>query len=414
MNKVVLWGWSEPDQIRAVEIFSQRSDVEVVDWIADVKMASKSYVNFLYNPPDLGRLTLSIEAEPLTAEELLKFMDMFSREKRAKGSDYHEQLHLAKNYFRYFLWLLESKRVTHLLFSIVPIIGIDYLCYLAAKRLNVAVTMCYQSIFADKFFFCHALEDFGAYKAVDAKAVTDKPKIDWGFKKDLFYMKGAVRMNREVNPWWRWLRESIRYGLRKSSKPMPYAGVIQNFIQAKEFKKYYLQVAKQASEIDVQKKYAYFPLHLQPELTTTGLGGQYSDQLDAIDRLSQMLPDDWFIYVKENPKQGHDQRGAEFYRRLEAMDKVVYIGKEVDTYWLMHHSQFVATITGTAGWESITGGKPCLVFGLAWYVSLPGVVQYKSDICLEDVLSAKIDRNEQEVAFDNLMSKTRVGILDKV
>ena len=71
-------------------------------------------------------------------------------------------------------------------------------------------------------------------------------------------MKGAVRMNREVNPWWRWLRESIRYGLRKSSKPMPYAGVIQNFIQAKEFKKYYLQVAKQASEIDVQKSMRIF------------------------------------------------------------------------------------------------------------------------------------------------------------
>ncbi len=414
MNKILLWGWSEPDQSMAAKTFLKRSDVELVDWIADADIASKSYVDFLYNPPNLGRFNLGIKADPLTGDELIKFMDMFSREKRAKGLDCHEQVNLAKNYFRFFLWLLESKGVTHLLFSMVPIIGFDYLCYLAAKRLNVSVTMCYQSIFADKFFFCHTLEDFGSFGEVDSRVVTSKPKIDWGFKKDLFYMKGTVRMNRRVNPWLRWIRETIRFGLRKSSKPMSYAGVIQNFIQAKEYEKYYSYASKQTSAIDIHKKYAYFPLHLQPELTTTGLGGQYSDQLDAIDRLSKMLPEDWFIYVKENPKQGHEQRGAEFYRRLAAIDKAVYIGKDADTYWLMQHSQFVATITGTAGWESVTGGKPCLVFGLAWYVSLPGAVKYEPNISLEEVLSVKIDQEEQVVAFEKLISKTREGILDGV
>ncbi len=415
MKRVVLWGWSEADQIKAVDIFQQRTDVKVVDWVADINIAHKKYIDFLYNAPNFDQISLIRRAPAsMTADELLKFLDMFSREKRSKGMDLHEQLNVAKNYFRYFLWMLESKDVTHVLFSIVPIIGFDYLCYLAAKRLKLSVTMCYQSIFPDKFFFCHTLEDFGSFKEVKSKEIVTKPKIDWGFKKDLFYMKGTVRMNRQVSPWARLIRETMRYGLRKSSKPMRYSGVVENFIQAKEFQTYYPQFAKQAHDISIEKKYAYFPLHLQPELTTTGLGGGYSDQLDAIERLSEMLPKEWLIYVKENPKQGHEQRAAEFFRRLAAIDKVVYVGKEVDTYWLMHHSQFVATITGTAGWESITGGKPCLIFGLAWYESLPGVVRYTPSTTLENVLGENILKTEQISALDALLTKTRMGILDKV
>ena len=215
MNNVVLWGWSETDQVTAVEIFRRRSDVTVVDWIADVQVAQKRYIDFLYNPPDLGRFSLARHDFALTGNELLKFMDMFSREKRAKGLDYHEQSNLAKNYFRYFLWLLQEKQATHVLFSIVPIIGFDYLCYLAAKRLKLSVTMCYQSIFADRFFFCHTLDDFGNFEEVASKETVDPPKIDWGFKKDLFYMKGAIRMNRQGNPWFRrrWKRLALQLTL---------------------------------------------------------------------------------------------------------------------------------------------------------------------------------------------------------
>ena len=69
-----------------------------------------------------------------------------------------------------------------------------------------------------------------------------------------------------------------------------------------EKKKYQANVIKCSEKnIDFNCDYVYFPLHLQPEMTTDVLGGIYCDQLLAIEKLRAMLPPNWMIYVKENP-----------------------------------------------------------------------------------------------------------------
>ena len=42
-----------------------------------------------------------------------------------------------------------------------------------------------------------------------------------------------------------------------------------------------------------------------------------------------------------------------------------------------------ATITGTVGWEAITGGKPVIIFGRAWYKTLTGVYTFSPELDLE-------------------------------
>ena len=76
-----------------------------------------------------------------------------------------------------------------------------------------------------------------------------------------------------------------------------------------------------------------------------------------------MLPDDWFIYVKENPKQKEYMRERYFFERLSLIPNTVFVDRSVDTYKLMESAQFVSTITETAAWEAITGGKNALLFG---------------------------------------------------
>lgn len=414
LKKIMLWGWMEADQRRAVTAFEARGRAEVVEWVADADFSEKSYITFLYNQPDWGSFVLDKDVEPLNAYELIKFMDMFSREKRSRGLDVHELLNIAKNYFRYFVWLLSFKKIDVVLFSVMPIIGLDYVCYLAARRLNVETVMCYQSLFPNRFFFARELEDFGIFSGVSSEILGAPPAIDWGYKKDLFYMKGQVIKSRRINPSYRLLKDFLRYGIRKSKKPMRFSGAFENYTQAKEFDENYKRYAKKQTDLDLTVDFVYFPLHLQPELTTTGMGGAFSDQLDAIEVLSEMMPPGWKVYVKENPKQGFEQRGAEFFNRIRSLANVEYLSKEVNTYALMEHSRFVATITGTAGWEAITGGKPALVFGLAWYAQMPGVVRYEKGLSVNAILSQPCDQDLQKACYSGIYQKTRLGIIDGV
>ena len=38
-------------------------------------------------------------------------------------------------------------------------------------------------------------------------------------------------------------------------------------------------------------EYVYFPLHLQPEMSTDTNGGMFTDQLLALEKLSRVMPD---------------------------------------------------------------------------------------------------------------------------
>lgn len=87
------------------------------------------------------------------------------------------------------------------------------------------------------------------------------------------------------------------------------------------------------------------------------LGGGYEDQFLALERVAQLLLEDWIIYVKENPIQTFYKCCPEFFLRLKNIRNARLVFPCTDTYDLIEHSQFVATITGTAGWEAVATGK---------------------------------------------------------
>lgn len=135
------------------------------------------------------------------------------------------------------------------------------------------------------------------------------------------------------------------------------------------------------SQPDYSEKYIILNLHYQPEMTSCPSGSIFADQQLCVDILMNHLPEDYKIYVKEHPAQfysheeGHTARLLEFYDDLKKYDRVKLIGTHIDSFKLTNHSQAVATVTGTVGWEAMALGKPVIIFGTSWYERYKGVLK---------------------------------------
>lgn len=129
---------------------------------------------------------------------------------------------------------------------------------------------------------------------------------------------------------------------------------------------------------DVSRPYVYFPLPMQPEMTTVPLGGHFGEQLNLIRTVAEALPSGWRLYVKEHPHQfvwplAARGRTRRQYELLAAIPGVDIIRLDAGSLHLAKHARAVATATGTAGFEGIGMGVPALVFGSPWYRCAPGV-----------------------------------------
>jgi len=123
----------------------------------------------------------------------------------------------------------------------------------------------------------------------------------------------------------------------------------------------------------------YFPLHYQPELTSMPGGGVFANQIRAIKVLSDGLPSNAKIFVKEHPaqfsmnlKSKSAYRQKNFYQYLLAIPGVELVPMEVHSSELQETVDATAVVTGSAGLESIIRGKPVFVFGFPYYLNAPG------------------------------------------
>ena len=133
-------------------------------------------------------------------------------------------------------------------------------------------------------------------------------------------------------------------------------------------------------------------LHYQPEETSCPTGGSYADQILIIQLLDDILPRDIKILVKEHKSQfythqeGASGRDLVFYRRInDISSRVNFISEDAEPFSLIDKAKAVVTISGTIGWESAIRGTPVLIFGRAWYESMPRIFKVKTK---EDILTA--------------------------
>jgi len=409
MNTLI-YGMHWKSQTKAIKELENEGLIDVKIWIGK---NSENHIN-------IGKLRRAkIKKEPYSGlnsqfyndiyqESFATFLDMFSRNPAQYAITHQEAVNLYNYFFDYFSKILHENRIELMIFHMFPHFGSDYLMMVIAKYMNIKMVLMYQSLIPNRFHYVTDLDDFGKFET--AKVTFDYPykKVEFGAKKVQFYMKNIKLKFKSCN--YTLLQKLRRYIFRSVGR-MTFCGLIKSHIDCLNFKYNYYKLKHDS--IDNSKKSVYFPLQMQPEMTTSTLGGIYSDQLLAIEMISNIIPDDWIINVKENPKQLEGHRGEYFFRRLSLIKKVRYISKEVNSFDLIDSCEFVANVTGTVGWEALIANKVCVVFGKAWYQEFNGIIKYHKDLTLQDILDTKIDKEKVEQDYNNLIKTTANGIVDR-
>jgi hypothetical protein len=421
MNRVCAWGFQD-ECSKVIEMLRECSEIDLVEWVglgAECKI--NSHALFDGNFKDYPCEDADEELYETVYKHIATFFNMYGRKHKEETSynsrNVYDYIDLFNRYFNLFRHLLVSRKIDLVVFANFPHEGPDMILYLLAKSLGLETILFYQSIFPNKSFVVRNLDDFGLFEEIPNLCEPRECSIERTHKKELFYMNSVTEFQYPSRRVHRKLRITPRrlLGLmfRKYTEEVfsPELGhAITKYHKSKTYLEDMASICESA--IDSEKKYVYFPLHLQPELTTSLLGGKYCDQVLAIERLSNILPKDWFIYVKENPKQTEFMRGDWFFKRLRTISNIRVISPQINTYDLIKNCEFVATVTGTAGWEAITGGTKVLIFGNAWYRSMPGVFQYSEDIDIQHILDAVIDHSEVEKQLALLQAKMVDGIVN--
>lgn len=175
---------------------------------------------------------------------------------------------------------------------------------------------------------------------------------------------------------------------------------------------------------EIPEKFIVFFLHLQPERTTLPEGYGFTQQYKAITLLNELIPNDWKIVVKEHPATFYRYctpmgRWPGYYQALAALDKVVLVPLEADTYELMEHSKAVSTIAGTVNRESMMMGKPVIMFGLDFYFGEKpeGIYFYQDNASLKAFLDSidnlaadDIKKSFHEYTLNYMMTTGTIGL----
>ena len=326
---------------------------------------------------------------------------------------------------------LAEQQINLVLFFDFPHLFTDTLCYQIAKSKGIETLIVSPSFYPDYFFSSRNIEDHGLLPKVFDNQSFDPHIIDSEEVTEWSYMEGTKQFRGELGSlnWMGILMLITHLFAVEPSKLVRIKFLLKTINRMRvissalprwryPFKKYFCiqhldyfetLLEHENSTVDLDCKFVYFPLQLQPELTTSALGKEYSDQLLAIEKLSNLLTDDYSIFVKENPKQGGQMRGPQFFRRLHRISKARWLPSYSNTHELIDKCQFVATVTGTAGWEAIQKGKNVLVFGRPWYRNLTGAIPFCDGLTLEEISNSPIDHAELENQMGYLMSRIHDG-----
>lgn len=433
MKNVILWGFTFRDARESLGALNN-SVINIKKWIISEDLSRDEFysnyeIEFTSGWHNKGYFAAGECAEKYITDYIYDNLPMllqnFARDEFVYRLPHYEYINIINMLVNHYYAMLKQG-VDMVVFEDIPHGGSGLTMYMVAKAMGIKTLMLVPAYEAGYFTYCYSIEDYGIFAdASDYCEELDDIVIKKEYKKDIAYMTpemmakdlGKHSMSYYFQPllspkyyFWKkkvlWKEQQAKYLNLYDFLEKKIIRSVGRYFQHRCYNK---NNSKTVQYVDFKKKYVYFPLHLQPEMTTDVLGGKYTDQLLAIEKLHKILPNDWYIYVKENPKQKSYMRGRYFFERLSLIPNVVFVDRTIDTYKLMESAQFVSTITGTAAWEAITGGKNALIFGRVWFDHFPGIFRFEEIESIQEILQYRISHDDIQKKTNGLRRKLIKG-----
>ena len=152
-------------------------------------------------------------------------------------------------------------------------------------------------------------------------------------------------------------------------------------------------------EPDYNEKFIIYPLHFQPEASTSVNAWPFVDQLSVIKNIAFSLPDGYKLYVKPHPN-GFGYGGVKFYKKIRAIPRVKLIPYFINPKELIVASAGVITLAGTMGFEALMLKKPVFLFGNIFYEVHPYCSKIENLYSLPEILTKGLDRKYDQKKFE--------------
>ncbi len=337
----------------------------------------------------------------------------WSREFVNDWSDYEHLFSLAFDHAWY--WI-QTNQIETIVYSNVPHQGTAVVQFHLAQILGIKTRIFIQSQFAGRSWLVNHWNDLGNFTSCDPGKSFD---VDVSQPEEAPFYMGSVRseMDRRFRVFVHKLRSRSMVslgltGITPEGRRRSFQRNMNRWQRAVQDEYYMKNASTYFNETPGDEPYVYFPLHLQPEMTTDILGGIYADQLSALETLREITPESTSIYVKENPKQMGRLRGKAFFKRLTGISNVKLLSRNIPSFELIEKSIAVATISGTAGWEALRLGKPAIAFGDAFWNRLPGAFRITEEIDWSDIKKFSFNRDKLAKASNKIGRHAHPGICD--
>ncbi|MCM8811730.1 MAG: hypothetical protein NC910_01590 [Candidatus Omnitrophica bacterium] len=196
---------------------------------------------------------------------------------------------------------------------------------------------------------------------------------------------------------------------------MPLRASLERALKARRTALYnHLLASTQTAVLPEAERFFFFPLQYEPEISLSTQGRGWHKQLELVKWISQSLPIDRWLYVKEHPSMLSGIRPLRFYREILSLPRVRLLKQSINSFEIVPKAEAVLTITGTAGWEALMFGRPVVLLGHAFYEEFAeGVTRLESRETLPAIL---LDMRRKWFAQEDLlayitavMTKTRDG-----